>query len=372
MTAGSADDDEPADRVGLADGDGLADHDVLADRDDGDGRRVDLVRRSYRLCGRVARHHGKTYAMAARLLSAQQRRDVHAVYAFCRVADDIVDDAGDADAEQTRRALAELGARFRADLARGESDHPVLAAVVETARRRRIDPTCFERFLRSMAMDLDTTAYDTWDDLMGYMDGSAAVIGEMMLPVLRPYDATQALGPARDLGIAFQLTNFLRDVGEDLDRGRIYVPQEDLARFGVDPRERRVSTRWRALMRFEIERNRRIYASADAGIPLLPGRSARCVHTARILYSRILDRIEAAGYDVFSTRVRVPGREKAAVAVRSMLRRPPSVAAGSPASTGGSASRSGSASGERTRTAGASGVHPRSETGGRDAPTAES
>ncbi len=281
------------------------------------------LRTSYRRCARIARQHGKTYAMAARLLGSEQRRHVYAVYAFCRLADDIVDEAGGRSIEETRRALAAFGARFRADLTAGSSNHPVLAAVVHTARLLEIDPGCFDRFLASMAMDLDTTSYPRWDDLVGYMDGSAAVIGEMMLPVLRPLDRTAAFGPARDLGVAFQLTNFLRDVGEDLDRGRVYLPQEDLARFGVDVRKRRVDGRWRALMRFEIDRNRRIYAAADRGIALLPTRSARCVRTARVLYARILDRIETADYDVFSARARVPGREKLAVAVGTLLRPPP-------------------------------------------------
>jgi 15-cis-phytoene synthase len=277
-----------------------------------------ILRASYRRCARIARHHGKTYAMAARLLAPAQRRHVHAVYAFCRAADDIVDEAGGRSVAETRRALAAFGARFSTDLAAGRSDHPVLAAVVHSVRKLAIDPDCFDRFLRSMAMDLDTTSYPCWDDLMGYMDGSAAVIGEMMLPVLRPRDPA-AFTPARDLGIAFQLTNFLRDVGEDLDRGRVYLPQEDLARFGVDVHQRRVDDRWQALMRFEIGRTRAIYASADRGIALLPPRSARCVRTARVLYARILDRIEAAGYDVFSARARVPGREKLAVAAAAML-----------------------------------------------------
>ena len=148
-----------------------------------------------------------------------------------------------------------------------------------------------------MRSDLTRRTYETWGDLLGYMDGSAAVIGEMMLPVLRP--GTDAVAPARALGLAFQLTNFLRDVGEDLDRGRVYIPQEDLRRFGADPHARVVTPEWRALMAFEIERNRRLYREADDGIPALPGASRRCVATARVLYARILERIEAADYDVF-------------------------------------------------------------------------
>ena len=185
-----------------------------------------------------------------------------------------------------------------------------------------IDRECFDRFFGAMAMDLTTTSYETWEDLCGYMEGSAAVIGEMMLPVLQPL-SPDAREPARALGLAFQLTNFLRDVNEDLDLGRVYLPQADLRRFGVDPAERKATPEWRAFMAFQIERNRALYRVADAGVPMLPGRSARCVAAARELYSQILDRIEAADYDVFTTRVRVPTVRKALTAGRIMVAGPP-------------------------------------------------
>ena len=171
-----------------------------------------------------------------------------------------------------------------------------------------------------MAMDLTVDRYETWDDLCGYMDGSAAVIGEMVLPVLEPLDPA-AVGPARSLGVAFQLTNFLRDVDEDLDRGRVYLPQEDLARFGADPWARRVTPEWEALMRFEIDRARDLYAEADRGLALLPDRSARCIAAARRLYSGILERIEDADYDVFSARIRVPTTAKVRVAAQALIGR---------------------------------------------------
>jgi phytoene synthase len=143
----------------------------------------------------------------------------------------------------------------------------------------------------------------------------------MMLPVLEPMSPA-AREPARALGLAFQLTNFLRDVAEDLDRGRVYVPQGDIRRFGVDIEARVVTPQWRALMSFEIQRNRNLYERADRGIPLLPRRSARCVGTARVLYSQILDRIEQANYDIFTERVRVPTWRKAATAAHIMVTGP--------------------------------------------------
>ncbi|WP_292608593.1 DUF5914 domain-containing protein [Nocardioides sp. REDSEA-S30_B4] len=275
----------------------------------------DLVE-GYRRCAELTRRHGTTYYWGAAILPKERRRHVHAVYALCRLADDIVDAPGATDPGQvaaTEQALADFQAAFMRAVQEGTSPDPVLAAVARTVRETRIDPECFERFFGAMAQDLTTTTYDTWEDLLGYMEGSAAVIGEMMLPVLEPSSAS-AKEPARALGNAFQLTNFLRDVAEDLDRGRVYIPQEDLERFGADPARRRADASWRALMAFEVERNRGLYAEADRGLALLPDASRRCVGTARRLYAGILDRIEDAGYDVFGERVVVPTWRKAALA----------------------------------------------------------
>ncbi len=272
---------------------------------------------SYRVCRRLNQRHGTTYYWSTFALPRIKRHHVHALYGFCRHADDIVDDLGPAPVDVRAKALADFGDRFFADLDAGHSDDPVLKAVVHTVRAFAIDPDCFARFLRSMAMDLTVDRYETFDDLRRYMDGSAAVIGEMMLPILEPLDPG-ALQPARDLGDAFQLTNFLRDVAEDLDRGRVYLPQEDLRRFGAEwaLAERRVTPGWVDLMAFEIERTRGLYRSADAGLALLPPTSARCVAAARALYSRILEVIEANRYDVFSSRARVPTWQKAATVAR--------------------------------------------------------
>ena len=275
---------------------------------------------SYRLCRAINRRHGTTYYWSSLVLPRLVRHHVWALYAFCRYADDIVDDLGDEPVEAREKALSAYGDRFFADLDAGRSDHPVLKAVVHTVRAYGHDPEVFRRFLASMAMDLVIDRYPTWDDLLEYMEGSAAVIGEMMLPILEPRDPA-ARSPARDLGFAFQFTNFLRDVGEDLDRGRVYLPQQDLERFAADPSRRRVDPEWRAAMRYEIDRCRGLYRSAATGIPLLPPAAARCVHTSLVLYSGILDRIEQADYDVFTHRVRVPTRVKVAAAARATLDR---------------------------------------------------
>jgi phytoene synthase len=301
----------------------------------------------YRRCAKLTWRYGTTYFWGAALLPKTQRKHVHAVYALCRLADDIVDLPNRAAPESVSdhapaapelvpsepestlpdprdRISVRLNAfadSFRSSLAAGESTDPVMAAVIHTVISCGIDPECFDRFFSAMAMDLTTSSYETWEDLCTYMEGSAAVIGEMMLPVLEPISQA-AKAPARSLGLAFQLTNFLRDIDEDLDRGRVYLPQDDLRLFGVDLGRRSVTPEWRAFMAYEIERNRALYSFADTGIAMLPPRSARCVGTARVLYAQILDQIERNGYDVFSRRARVPTLRKAATAAWMMVTGP--------------------------------------------------
>ncbi|UIJ35824.1 phytoene/squalene synthase family protein [Allobranchiibius sp. GilTou73] len=279
-----------------------------------------VLQEGYARSAVLTRDYGTTYYWGARTLPAAQRRDVYSVYALCRLADDIVDAPHATDGEHradTGTRLADFAGLFRAHRA-GIGEDPVLSAVADTAERRDIPQECFERFFGAMASDLTVTSYPTYDDLLGYMEGSAAVIGEMMLPVLEPTDP-RAYAPARDLGLAFQLTNFLRDVDEDLDRDRHYLPLEDLERFGVDPDQRSATDEWKALMRFEIQRTRALYAHADTGMRYLPPASARCVVIARRLYARILDLIEDADYDVFSSRVRLPTWRKAGLAARLLV-----------------------------------------------------
>jgi len=281
---------------------------------------------SYARCRQLNRRHGTTYFWSTTLLPKVSRHHVHALYAFCRYADDIVDDVDGGARQPTAvharaAALSTFGERFAIDLERGRSDDLVLKAVVHTVRAFDIPRDLFDRFLRSMEMDLVVDQYETYADLQGYMDGSASVIGEMMLPILEPL-APEAKQHARNLGDAFQLTNFLRDVDEDLDRGRQYVPQEDLRRFGVDLTERRCTPEFVELMRFQIARCRQLYRDAAPGIAMLPPRPGRCVAAAHDLYGRILVRIEAQHYDVFTRRARVPTPVKLAVAARHLVGRP--------------------------------------------------
>lgn len=262
---------------------------------------------SYRHGRGIARQHGTTFFLAARLLPADRRRHVHALYALARTADDLVDDPS--PGSEPSVALDRLERALREAVV-ADSQHPVVGdpvvdAAADTIRTFDISSTCFDRFFASMRQDLVVSSYEHWDDLLGYMDGSAAAIGEMLVPLLDPSDHDAALEPARSLGLAFQLTNFLRDVGEDLARGRQYLPREDLRRFGVELADRRVTAGFVELMRFETARCRALYASADRGLPLLPGRSRLAIGAARAMYAAILDEIETAGFDVFDRRVTV-------------------------------------------------------------------
>ncbi|HEX6256291.1 MAG TPA: phytoene/squalene synthase family protein [Euzebyales bacterium] len=288
------------------------------------GSPVDLDA-SYELCRRLNAAHGRTYYFATRFLPRDRRHHVHALYGFARYADDLVDhfDLG-WSAMQRRAALEQWSDGFLASLAVGHSDDPVLKAVIATVTELGIDHDDLRAFLRSMAMDLTVTRYETYDDLYTYVHGSAAVIGAMMLPVLgaRHPDARDR---AMDLGIAFQLTNFLRDVAEDWDRGRIYLPLEDLDRFGVTEEHferREVTPQLRRLLAFESDRTRTLYRRAEQGWGMLEPRSQACIRIAHRLYGEILDRIEAADWQVFSRRASVPMTRKLAVAAREVVRRP--------------------------------------------------
>src|SRR2546430_5731932 len=281
----------------------------------------DLVT-SYAFCRDLHRTHGRTYYLATRLLPAWKRPHVHALYGFTRYTDDLVDRVDGTDPVRRAEVLRGWTARFTAALDGAPVVHPVLLAVRHTIDAFRLDRADFAVFLRSMERDLTVSRYLTYDDLLDYMEGSAAAIGTMMLPVLGARDLAAAREPARQLGLAFQLTNFIRDVAEDLDRGRIYLPLKDLAEFGVTPGElaaQQATRPVRELIAFEIDRAREHYAKAAPGIPLLERSSQPCVRTAYRPYGAILDEDVRSGYDVFRRRATVPAVRKLGMGVSSLL-----------------------------------------------------
>jgi 15-cis-phytoene synthase len=280
-----------------------------------------LLRVSYERCRQLNSTHGRTYYLATLLLPPAKRPYVHALYGFARYADEIVDDLGRDDASAAAH-LKEWGDGFLADVRRGRSTDPICAAVVDTVRRWNIPIEHFEAFLHSMAMDLIVTEYETYDDLYEYVYGSAAVIGLQMVPILEPLSPS-AYEPAKDLGVAFQLANFVRDVGEDLDRGRIYLPLEDLDAAGLtrmDLERRVVDDRVRSLLRGQIARVRRLEQASRPGIAMLHPSSRPCVDAARILYCGIVDEVERIDYQVFTRRAKVPIRRRLAVAMPAYVR----------------------------------------------------
>ncbi|MEV5642034.1 phytoene/squalene synthase family protein [Streptomyces flaveolus] len=289
-----------------------------------------VLRAAYARCRRLNARHGRTYFLATRLLPADRRPAVHALYGFARWADDIVDDMG-ADAAPAERAAAlnRLEERLRHALTGGRPDgEPVALAVADTAARYAIDPGHFTAFLASMRSDLTVTDYATYDDLRAYMHGSAAVIGLQMLPVLgtvRP--RAEAAPHAAALGVAFQLTNFLRDVGEDLDRGRIYLPADLLAAHGVERsllrwsrRTGRHDRRITAALRAAEDLTRAVYREAAPGIAMLDPVSRPCIRTAYVLYRNILDAVADGGYAVLHRRAVVSRGRRAAVAADGLTR----------------------------------------------------
>ncbi|MBM0231636.1 phytoene/squalene synthase family protein [Micromonospora sp. STR1_7] len=281
---------------------------------------------AYDRCRELHKRHGRTYYLATRLLPAWKRRHVHALYGFTRYADEIVDRTEDLPPAERAALLDDWASRFVAGLHGAPVDDPLLPAVLHTIAVFHLDRDDFALFLKSMAMDLTVTAYPTYDHLLDYMEGSAAVIGTMMLPILGSSDPAAAREPARQLGFAFQLTNFIRDVAEDLDRGRTYLPDEDLAKFGVtrdelvQARDRgRGTPRIRELIEYEVTRAQAHYAAAAPGITMLAPASQACMRTAYALYGGILDEVAAQDYDVFARRALVPQRRRMAVAARALL-----------------------------------------------------
>lgn len=266
------------------------------------------LRASYERCRALNAGHGKTYYLATLLLPPGKRPFVHALYGFARYADEIVDDLGSTlSAAEKSAALDRLGDEFFADVARGHSSHPVSAAVVDTVLRWNIPTEHFEAFLHSMRMDLTVATYDTYDDLYEYVYGSAAVIGLQMVPILEPATA-EANARAVDLGVAFQLANFIRDVNEDLDRGRIYLPLQELAEYGVTPEvlgQRVATPEVKAALAAQVERVRMLEERSRPGIAALHPAAQPCIEAARVLYCGIVDAVEEIDYEVFDRRATV-------------------------------------------------------------------
>ncbi len=271
-----------------------------------------LLSQAYAYCEALTAEHSRSFSLASRWMSGDKRRAVRALYAFCRTTDDIVDCA-QGDAAQALAAWRERALSPEPPL-----DDPVALAWADARLRWRIPLHFAEQLIDGVARDLRPTRYDTFADLAAYAYGVASTVGLMSMHIIG-FAGPAALPYAIKLGVALQLTNILRDVAEDWQAGRVYLPREDLAAFDLaeaDLARGQVDDRWRAFLRMQIARNRRLYAEAEPGIALLNRDGRFAVAAASGLYRAILGDIEAHDYDVFSRRayvgtlgklVRLPG-----------------------------------------------------------------
>jgi len=285
------------------------------------------LRASYQECKRLNSIHGKTYYLATLLLPPAKRPHVHALYGFARYADEIVDDlASNLTLDEKAFVLKKWSNQVLSDIKSGSSNDPIAAAVVDTTSRFKIPIAHFEAFLHSMNMDLTVRQYQTYEDLHEYVYGSAAVIGLQMVSVLgtiSPDAVTSANEAAEKLGIAFQLANFIRDVGEDLDRGRVYLPMTELEAHGVNRQmlEARVTTpQIKSALKEQIQRVRRLQNESAAGIKLLTPGARQCIQAASQLYCGIVDEVEKIDYQIFTKRAKTSNWRRTKVALPAYLR----------------------------------------------------
>lgn len=285
---------------------------VISEVDDPD------LQESYKLCRAITREHAKTFYLSTRFLPNHKQRSIFAIYALCRYVDDLVDEAEDC-ADQSSLELHSLEQKleaFEQDLHQayqtGASDHPILRAFADTLQRFEIPKDYPLLLMKGVGQDLTIDRIQTFQEMYDYSYKVASVVGLMTSEVFG-YDSPEALTHAVDLGIAMQLTNILRDVGEDLEKGRIYLPADELEQFGVTEEAlfaHQRSPEFRALMQFQIDRARSYYESAKKGISMLSVDSRLPVCLALENYSRILDKIEQNEYDVFSHRAHLTLSQK--------------------------------------------------------------
>ncbi|MCS7087356.1 MAG: phytoene/squalene synthase family protein [Thermoflexales bacterium] len=273
------------------------------------------LERAYQLCDEITCDHSKTFYFSTRFLPAPKRRAIRAFYAFCRTTDDLVDVLAKSEPETRSRLLSW---RTASRLSAAEQDNPVLAAWSAVREAYRVPQQYVEELIDGCEMDLSIRRYDTWEALRRYCYCVASTVGLISMHIIglvddSPETYARARAAAIDLGVAMQLTNILRDVGEDLRRGRIYLPQEDLQRFGyteADLMQHVLDDRFRALMRFEIARARQLYAQSLPAVALLKPEGRLAVCAAGVLYRDILAKIEANDFDVFHRRAHLTFAEK--------------------------------------------------------------
>jgi len=276
------------------------------------------LKKAYAECRAITRYHAKTFYMATRFLPNHKQRGIFAIYALCRYVDDLVDEAEDLMEKQALsksdiKDRLELWKQKLQDTYHGYShDNAILIAFSDVLKRYHIPIEMPFELMEGVCTDLYKRRYQTFDEVYDYSFKVASIVGLMTSQVFG-YKSREALGYAVDLGIAMQLTNILRDVGEDLQKNRIYLPKEDLSKFGVteqDLFDHRLNENVKALLEFQIRRARQYYRRSEKGIALLSSDSRLPVYLALQNYSRILDKIEQNDYNVFDFRAYLNATEK--------------------------------------------------------------
>jgi phytoene synthase len=289
-------------------------------------------REDARHCARLVREHARTFHYASWLLPPEKRRASNALYAFCRVADDMVDEAPVAGVASVARRLADYERQLRQALA-GRPQGPVFRELHRVVEAYRVPAVVLDELLDGVARDLRPVRYTSWGELVVYCEGVASTVGEMCTYVFGVAGGAatreRALRYARTLGVAMQLTNILRDVGEDARRGRCYLPEEDLAAFGLTAEDvlgnaqLQRDERWRPFMAFAVGRARSLYEAAAPGLALLAPDARRCAVACATGYAGILGAIERVGYDTVSQRAHLGASARAGVLLAALRWRPP-------------------------------------------------
>lgn len=271
---------------------------------------------SYSFCEAVARRQAKNFYYSFLLLDRDRRRAMCAIYAFMRCCDDLSDDEGVAD---RRGAIARWRQDLEAALSGRLPEHALWPAFTDAVTRYKIPHEYFFDMIEGVMSDLDPRRVRTFAELYDYCYHVASVVGLTIIHIFG-FQSLEALKLAEKCGIAFQLTNILRDVREDAEKDRVYLPEEDLARFGVSSEALRgpsASAALRNLLEFEARRAREYYTESAPLVGLIDPRSRRSLRALIAIYSRLLDRIVASDYDVLPRRIRVPTWEKFWILIRS-------------------------------------------------------
>lgn len=281
-----------------------------------------FLRQGVEECRAITRKYGTSFYFATQFFPRETRSGIYAIYAFARIPDEIVDDPQKGTKEETLAKLEDWRQRWLAAMAAGGSDDALMNAIVHEFLKYGIGVDLGEAFLRSMFMDEERDTYETYSELEEYMYGSAGVIGLMVTRVVG-FSGEQAFPHAVKLGHAFQLTNFLRDIREDYEQlGRVYMPQEELRRFGLSSQDistRMYDERFVEFMKFQIKRNRKVYREALPGIPMLAWRGRLAVRISYVLYKAILGEVERANYNIYKGRVRTNFRQKLWLSAKALV-----------------------------------------------------